>query len=88
MAQNEENIANQCRSCTFAERCHQVPEDCFTSRQRWKAVALAFALPFFIILGGVIGLNALRYSEMVIGISVLIFVAIYYFILWLCKPKV
>lgn len=88
MAQHEDNIANQCHSCTFAEHCHQVPEDCYTSRQRWKAVFLAFALPFIIILGGVIGLNALHYSEMAIGLSVILFLAVYYFILWLCKPKI
>lgn len=88
MSQNEANRQEACFACALKDKCQQTTETCFTKRQQWKALTLGYILPFVVLAGGIVAMSALQWSEMFIGCIALGFVAVYYFVLWLCKPKI
>jgi len=88
MSEKADKMEEACVACALKDRCVQTVEDCFTRRQRWKALLLGYILPFVILAGGIVVMSGLEMDEMVIGGVALGFVAVYYFVLWLCKPKV
>jgi len=88
MAENREKTEEACVACALKDKCLQTAEDCFTRRQRWKALALGFMLPFVVLAGGIVVMSCFQMDEMVMGGAALGFVALYYFVLWLCKPKI
>jgi len=88
MVEEGTNMEEACVACALKDKCMQNIDDCFTRRQHWKALLLGYILPFVVLAGGIIGMSLLQWDEMVIGGVALGFVAIYYFILWLCKPKI
>jgi len=88
MSEGQDKMEEACVSCALKERCVQTVEDCFTRRQRWKALLLGYILPFVVLAGGIVVMSALHWDEMLIGGVALGVVAVYYLVLWLCKPKV
>lgn len=88
MSQNELNQQEACSACALKNKCQQTAETCYTQRQQWKALTLGYILPFVVLAGGIVLMSSLHWDEMVIGGIALGFVAVYYFVLWLCKPKI
>jgi len=88
MAENENKVEEACVACALKDKCLQTAEDCFSRRQRWKALLLGYILPFVVLAGSIVVMSILKMDELVIGGIALGIVAVYYFVLWLCKPKI
>lgn len=88
MAQEENKVEEMCVACALKDRCLQTAEDCFTRRQRWKALLLGYILPFIVLAGTIVIMSLFQMSEMMTGGIALAIVAVYYFVLWICKPKI
>jgi len=88
MSEKQDKMEEACVACALKERCMQTEEGCFTRRQRWKALLLGYILPFVVLAGGIVVMSIMQMDEMVAGGIALAIVAVYYFVLWLCKPKV
>lgn len=81
-------METDCSGCFFKDRCTIEAEDCFTRKQRWRAVMLAYILPFVVLAGVIIVISRLTENEYIIGGSALATVAIYYLIMYLIQPKI
>ncbi len=88
MDSNTTPFEESCGACMLKDRCHRDAEDCFTRRQRWKALTLGYILPFVVLVAVIAVLEWQQWNEMLIGGVALGFVAVYYLILWMCKPKI
>lgn len=88
MSDNVDKMAEACVACALKDRCVQTVDECFTRRQRWKALLLGYILPFLVLSVGIIVMSLLHWDEMLIGGISLAIVGIYYVVLWLCKPKI
>ena len=54
----------------------------------WKAVTIAYIVPFLILVIGVTVLTKLGYSEAVAGLGSIAAAAVYFAIAWLCRRKI
>ncbi|MCQ2310491.1 MAG: SoxR reducing system RseC family protein [Paludibacteraceae bacterium] len=88
MSDNSFNKAEGCMSCSLKNQCRQTEESCYTQKQQWKALTLGYILPFVVLAGSVIGLSAVHINEWIICGVALGLVALYYLVLWACKPKI
>jgi len=88
MSEKQDKMEESCVACALKDRCMQTADDCFTRRQRWKALLLGYILPFVWLAGGIVVMSVMGLDEMVIGMVALAAVVVYYFVLWLLKPKV
>lgn len=92
MAENGNEIKDfrqeSCGSCGLKSVCKQTEEGCFTRGQRWKAITLAYLVPLVIVIGVIAIGSYLERSEFEMAIKAILGVAVYYFILWISKPKV
>jgi len=88
MAENEKKAEEACMACALKDKCLQTAEDCFTRRQRWKALLLGYILPFVVLAGSIVTMSIFNMDEMVMGGIALAIVAVYYLVLWICKPKI
>lgn len=52
-----------------------------------KAVWVAYVIPLFVLLAGLLGLNALGCAELVSGLGGIALTALYYFFVWLFRNK-
>lgn len=84
--ENDQNTA--CGGCIMRERCTVQDETKYSCRQRWKALFLAYILPFVLLAGAIVLTDALTDNEYIIGGIALGVVALYYLILFINKPKV
>lgn len=80
----QENIG--CAACAFKERC-TVDDGKYSRAQRWKAVAIAYILPFVLLAGVIVLADALTDDEFIIGGVSLATIAVYYLVLFFIKPK-
>jgi len=65
-----------------------VEDDRYSRAQRWKALTLAYILPF-VLLAGVLALtDTLSDNEYLIGGLALATVAVYYLTMFFIKPKI
>ena len=53
----------------------------------FKAVWLAYAIPLAVLLGVLLGLNALGMSELASGLTAIAAIGVYYLVLWLFRDK-
>lgn len=82
------SLEESCMSCGLKSVCKQTEEGCFTRGQRWKAITLAYLVPLVVVMG-VIGIGSyLQRGELEMAIGAIVGVAVYYFVLWISKPKV
>lgn len=92
MAENGNEIKDfrqeSCGSCGLKSVCKQTEEGCFTRGQRWKAIMLAYLVPLVIVIGTVVGCSYWQAGDTITAVSTLGVIAVYYFLLWLRKPKV
>ncbi|MCQ2341947.1 MAG: SoxR reducing system RseC family protein [Paludibacteraceae bacterium] len=92
MSQSESNShfsqEESCHSCALKTVCKQTEEDCFTRGQRWKAITLAYLVPLVLVIGLIAIGSFFKRSEFEMAIKAILGVALYYFILWLTKPKI
>lgn len=88
MAENENKTEEACIACALKDKCLQTAEDCCTRRQRWKALLLGYILPFVVLAGSIVVMSIIGLDELILGGIALGVVAVYYFVLWLCKPKI
>ncbi len=65
-----------------------VEDDRYTRAQRWKALLLAYILPFVLLAGVIVLADWLTDNEYIIGGAALATVAVYYLVLFAVKPKV
>ncbi|MCQ2156995.1 MAG: SoxR reducing system RseC family protein [Bacteroidales bacterium] len=52
-----------------------------------KAVWIAYVIPLFVLLAGLLGLNACGCAELISGLGGLALVAVYYLIVWFLRDK-
>lgn len=78
----------ECGNCLLKNKCSIGTEECYTRKQRWRAVMLAYILPFVVLAGVIIVISRLTENEYIIGGSALATVAIYYLIMYLIQPKI
>jgi len=88
MAENDKKVEEACVACALKDKCLQAAEDCFSRCQRWKALLLGYILPFVVLAGSIVVMSIVNMDELVLGGIALGIVAVYYFVLWLCKPKI
>ncbi len=89
MSECENKPTNSCGGCALKSHCSIVEEDNrFTRRQRWKALALGYILPFVLLAGVIVIADTLSDNEYLIGGLALATVGIYYTTLFFIKPKV
>jgi len=81
----QENVG--CAACAFKERC-AVDDGKYSRAQRWKAVAIAYILPFVLLAGVIVLADALTDDEYIIGGVALGTIVIYYLVLFWIKPKI
>lgn len=88
MSDCEKEPIGSCGGCALRDHCKLPENDNYTRAQRWKALAIAYIVPF-VLLAGVIALtDTLSDNEYLIGGVALATVAAYYLILFFIKPKV
>lgn len=89
MAECEQKaVSSACRGCALSDHCQVVEDDRFTRRQRWKALLIAYILPFILLAGVIVLTDWLTDNEYIIGGAALGVVALYYLVLFAVKPKV
>ena len=81
-------VSSACRGCALSDHCQVVEDDRFTRRQRWKALLIAYILPFILLAGVIVLTDWLTDNEYIIGGAALGVVALYYLVLFAVKPKV
>ena len=84
----QKEVTSACGGCVLRDRCKVVEDDRYTRRQRWKALLLAYILPFVLLAMVIAVTDWLTDNEYVIGGSALGVVAVYYLVLFMVKPKV
>ena len=84
----QKSVSSACRGCALSERCKVVEDDRYSRAQRWKALLLAYILPFVLLAGVIVVTDWLTDNEYIIGGAALATVAIYYLVLFAVKPKV
>ena len=60
----------------------------YSRAQRWKAVVIAYIVPFVLLAGVIVGADWLTDDEYVIGGAALGTLVVYYLILFFIKPKI
>lgn len=92
MAENGNEIKDfqqeSCGSCGLKSLCKQTEEGCYTRGQRWKAITLAYLVPLVLIIGVIALGSYFKRSEFEMAIKAILGVAVYYFVLWISKPKI
>ena len=84
----QKSVSSACRGCALSGHCKVVEDDRYTRRQRWKALLLAYILPFVLLAGVIVVADWLTDNEYIIGGAALATVAVYYLVLFAVKPKV
>ena len=84
----QKEVSSACRGCALSEHCKVVEDDRYSRGQRWKAITLAYILPFVLLAGVIVVADCLTDNEYIIGGAALATVAIYYLVLFALKPKV
>ena len=84
----QKEVSSACRGCALSDHCKVVEDDRYTRRQRWKALLLAYILPFALMACVIVVADRLTDNEYVIGGAALATVAVYYIVLFAIKPKV
>lgn len=87
MEQCEVKNESACGCCAFKERC-TVDDSRYSRGQRWKAVTIAYILPFVLLAGVIVGADWLTDDEYIIGGAALGVLVVYYLILFFIKPKI
>lgn len=81
-------LSSGCASCQMREACQTLGETSIPRKQSWKAVAIAYILPFILLIGVVLTLNGVLDNEPLVGTIALCTVGIYYIILHLCRKHI
>ena len=84
----QKSVSSACRGCALSDRCKVVEDDRYSRAQRWKALLLAYILPFVLLAGVIVLTDWLTDNEYIIGGAALATVAIYYLIFFIQKPKI
>ena len=84
----QKSVSSACRGCALSDHCKVVEDDRYTRAQRWKALSLAYILPFVLLAGVIVLADWLTDNEYIIGGAALGTVAVYYLVLFAVKPKV
>lgn len=84
----QKTVTSACHGCALSNRCKVVEDDRYSRRQRWKALFLAYILPFVLLAGVIVTADWLTDNEYIIGGVALGTVALYYLVLFAIKPKV
>ena len=88
MSDCEKEQIGSCGACALRNQCKLPENDNYSRAQRWKALTLAYILPFVLLAGVIAVTDALSDNEYLIGGLALATVAIYYLVLFWTKPKV
>ena len=88
VTEGEKDQNTACGGCIMRERCTVQDETKYSCRQRWKALFIAYILPFVLLAGAIVVTDRLTDNEYLIGGVALGIVALYYLILFINKPKV
>ena len=88
MSECERDDIKGCGACALRESCRLPENDHYSRAQRWKALAIAYIVPFVLLAGVIAVTDALSDNEYVIGGVALATVAVYYLTLFFIKPKV
>lgn len=86
--QKRDGDAGACIGCALKDRCLTNEDTNITRGQRWKAVLLAYILPFVVLLTVLIVVGTVCHNEYLAGGIALAGVAIYFVILFFNKPKI
>lgn len=84
----QKSVSSACRGCALSDHCKVVEDDRYSRAQRWKALLLAYILPFVLLAGVIVLADWLTDNEYIIGGAALGTVAVYYLVLFAIKPKV
>ncbi len=84
----QKSVTSACGGCALSDHCKVVEDDRFTRSQRWKALLLAYILPFVLMAAVIVSADWLTNNEYIIGGAALGTVAIYYLVLFALKPRV
>lgn len=85
---DNKEVSGACHGCALSDRCKIVEDDRYSRRQRWKALLLAYILPFVLLAGVIVLADWLTDNEYVIGGASLATVGLYFLVLFAVKPKV
>ena len=88
MSECENESMHACSGCALKSHCTIMDDGRYSRRQRWKALLIAYIIPFILLAGVIAGADALTDNEYIIGGAALAVVAIYYLILFFRKPEV
>jgi hypothetical protein len=83
----EDQNTSACSCCAFKERC-AIDDNRYSRAQRWKAVAIAYIVPFVLLACTIVVADAFTDDEYLIGGLALGVLIIYYLILFWAKPEV
>ena len=94
------HAAGLCGMADAAEKAVELPTDPYATygvgdevelllkaSMGMKAVWLAYCIPLIVLLGVILGLFALGVGEVVAGLSGIVAVGVYYFLLWLLRNR-
>ncbi len=84
----QKSVSSACRGCALSDHCKVVEDDRYSRAQRWKAITLAYILPFVLLAVAIVVTDMLTDNEYIIGGVALGTVAVYYLVLFGIKPKV
>ena len=78
-----------CGSCLVRNTCQTVcNESQVPTKTRWKAITIAYIVPFVLLIAAVILVEWLGYSEELAGGAAIVVVGVYYGLLWLVRKSI
>lgn len=89
MAKEQQDILSSgCASCQMREACQNPIDTSIPRKQSWKAVVIAYIVPFVLLIGVVLALGGVLDNEPLVGTISLCVVGVYYIILHICRKRI
>lgn len=86
--EQQDILSSGCASCQMREACQSVGESAIPRKQSWKAVAIAYILPFVLLIGVVLALGGVMDNEPLVGTIALCSVGVYYILLHIFRKPI
>lgn len=86
--EQQEMLSSGCAACQMREVCQSPEARDIPRKQSWKAVVMAYVVPFVVLIGVVIGLGGTLDNEPLVGTIALCSVGVYYIVLHIFRQPI
>ncbi len=86
--QHHHQSSQACIGCALKDRCLTNEDTGISRGQRWKAIVIAYLIPFVILVSVLVVVSQVMHNEYAAGGLGLGAVGVYYLVLFFKKPKI